>query len=523
MLTPRTISSDGQGTITPHTANLVKSATTMSVEGSTPRVLDRTHSPWATLGVDTSTIRTESRIQGRESESNLPAFPQAQPSPAFGSPTSTTVPDGTLPERYTSDLVHWQSQSDLPERRMMVQRIIALTRSKMLQNTPSSRHQFDGNDRAPSLAKRIELSLYSRAASFYEYRDLNTLRRRLQSLVSLSFHEAAASKRAALIDSTLGKRKYGTQFGITRLNIKRPRVAVEKREKLKRESFFIMNEDVLHDIFSFLSGKQTIQCVSINKFTQRVLPKCVVSLKVEVKQLKRGFEMNSTNLLCRYPNLEKLHIYNENRVCDEKEAGLALHAWGCSELDLSHGNIGEQVIMDLTESIEMGACRALKEMRLVSVFNNTCRNNALHLLCTALVKGSCPDLEHLLLGGNGISDVGTVDIAWLLRVGSLPKLSRLDLRRNYVGEAGINRIMTALLSGHCQQLKYLCVGGNIITDNCVAPVVKVLASASCPQMRFLGLEDNFLSTRGVDIIIRGAVAGGMMPKLHHVASEMSTS
>ncbi|GAB9471610.1 hypothetical protein Gpo141_00008814, partial [Globisporangium polare] len=114
---------------------------------------------------------------------------------------------------------------------------------------------------------------------------------------------------------------------------------------------------------------------------------------------------------------------------------------------------------------------------------------------------------------------GTVDVAWLLRVGSLPNLNRLDIRRNYIGESGLKRIMAALAAGRCQQLKYLCMGGNIITDNCVAPVVELLSSSLCPQMRFLGLEDNFLSARGVHCIIQAAVAGGMMPKLHHVSSD----
>lgn len=298
---------------------------------------------------------------------------------------------------------------------------------------------------------------------------------------------------------------------------------------MKHEAlFFLMDEAILGLVFAFLPGLETIRCMQLNRFARRVLPRCVVTLDVELRQLQHAYTLYAVatptrpaaTLLCQFPNLTGLTVYNSLKpLCDQHEAGPALHAWGCSELDISHDNVGEEVVQQLAEGIELGACRRLRRLRLVSVFTNTCRGNALHLLCAALVKGSCPVLEDLLLGGNGFSDVGTVDVAWLLKVGSLPKLVRLDIRRNYIGESGLKRIMAALRGGRCQNLKYLCMGGNIITDNCVKPVVELLSSAQCPQMRFLGLEDNFLSARGVQCIIQAAVAGGMMPKLHHVSCD----
>lgn len=554
MQSPREISSAGQGALTPSTARLVNKAAVEFITSATPMTDDAavaaagSRTPWANLSVDT----TPDLDQAQSSQQQ-----QQQPRPqatAMRAGASNHVPlqPGLLPERYTADLTHWQSPADLPERRLMVQRIIAMTRNKRLDAGLAGGDAADAAtcaDRTPSLAKRIELSLYSRAASFNEYRDLNTLRRRLQSLVSLSFHEAAVSRKAAMESCTtkLGKRKMkATPFGVSRLMIKRPRSAAPlaaavsttsmvsyhhkhnyrsqmmsptSEAAASTQTFFITNEDVLRHIFAYLPGVDTIRSFAINKFAARVLPKCVFSLDVEVKAMKRAYENASPSLLCRFANLERLNIYNENKLCDQQECGPSLHAWGCSELDISHDNIGEDVVKQLAESIELGACRRLRSLRLVSVFTNTCRGNALHMLCAALVKGSCPDLEDLLLGGNGFSDVGTVDVAWLLRVGSLPNLSRLDIRRNYIGESGLKRIMAALSAGRCQQVKYLCMGGNIITDNCVAPVVELLSSSLCPQMRFLGLEDNFLSARGVHCIIQAAVAGGMMPKLHHVSSD----
>lgn len=529
---PREISSEGQGAMTPTTARVVAKAELLAPpHGATPRTLDAhaVASPWANLSVDTTPDEATTTAPTAAAAALMTAT-QAH-AMRTGPASHAVLQPGVLPERYTSDLVHWQSPGDLPERRLMVQRIIAMTRNKRLDAaavTGSASVDANGVDRTPSLAKRIELSLYSRAASFHEYKDLNTLRRRLQSLVSLSFHEAAVSKRAALdaaTTSVLGKRHLKpTPFGVSRLTIKRPRLAtpcemVPMATRNDKDPFATMNEDVLRAVFSYLPGVETIRCMTVSKAASRVLPRCVFSLDVESKQMHYAYAHASPSFLCRFSNLERLNIYNEHKPCDQQENGPSLHAWGCSELDISHDNAGEDVVKQLAESIELGACRRLTSLRLVSVFTNTCRGNALHVLCAALVKGSCPDLEDLLLGGNGFSDVGTVDIAWLLKVGSLPKLTRLDVRRNYIGESGLKRIMAALSAGRCQNLKYLCMGGNIITDNSVAPVVELLSSSLCPQMRFLGLEDNFLSARGVHSIIQAAVAGGMMPKLHHVSSD----
>lgn len=548
MHSPREISSERQGALTPATACLVtKLAVELPENGVTPRTLEPTaaRQPWANLSVDTTVTTDDDTKPVTMSATSTQAASTAASSMRSGSGSSQmTLPAGLLPERYTADLAHWQSPADLPERRLMVQRIIAMTRNKRVETATCA------DARTPSLAKRIELSLYSRAASFHEYRDLNTLRRRLQSLVSLSFHEAAVSRRraAAMVSCNglvtaapqLGKRKNRvlTPFGVSRLTIKRPRAECvgftstctpRTSAQLKGEAlFFIMDEAILGLVFAFLPGLETVRCMQVNRFARRVLPRCVYTLEVELRQLQLAYSLHAAavptrpaaTLLCQFTNLTGLTVYNSLKpLCDQQETGPALHAWGCSELDISHDNVGEEVVQQLAEGIELGACRRLSSLRLVSVFTNTCRGNALHLLCAALVKGSCPALEDLLLGGNGFSDVGTVDVAWLLRVGSLPKLVRLDIRRNYIGELGLKRIMAALRGGRCQQLKYLCMGGNIITDNCVKPVVELLSSAQCPQMRFLGLEDNFLSARGVQCIIQAAVAGGMMPKLHHVSCD----
>ncbi|CAK5095113.1 unnamed protein product [Aphanomyces euteiches] len=398
-------------------------------------------------------------------------------------------------DRYTLDLVPWQSPNDLPERRLMVQRIIAMTRRHKRRMVVGMEEAWD--EKTPSLAKRIELTLYSRAASFEEYKDLNTLRRRLQSLVSLSFHEAASLK-------------------TKRHDVEDPRRAKKRKIDTVSSVYLIDNEDLVRHIYGYLDGKDVLRHTAVSKKAALLLPTCVLTLSLCVNKLALAFELQQSTFLIQLVNLESLDVSNPKMpYCEANEADIALHAWGCSELDISQDNIGEDVVLELASAIQTGACAKLRRLRLVSAFTNTCRRNAIQSLCASL--NSCPLLEDLLLGGNSFSDSGTVDIAALLRQGALPNLVRLDLRRNYIGESGLKRIMHALGVGHCSKLKYLCMGGNIITDNSVEPVIQLLSSSLCPQLRFLGLEDNFISARGVQSIIEAAVAGGMMPKLHKVA------
>ncbi|GLE03307.1 hypothetical protein PINS_up012197 [Pythium insidiosum] len=434
----------------------------------------------------------------------------------------------------------WQSARDLPERRVMVQRILALTERR----SPASlgrRRDRNGvpiesaeRDQAAALAKRIELSLYSRAGSLDEYKNNATLRRRLQSLVSLSFHEAAAAKDTSMPplvrSQRLGKRSSSQSSSASSGSaiIKRRRLTLLQSafRSYSNHSGRVLGplaEDCLRAVFSFLDGRETMRLRVLNRFAAEFLPSCVLSLEVQVSKfqlcLARG---SSASTLLKLTSLERLVVYRETNPCAEPtspEQTLALHAWGCAELDVTHDNAGEGVVRHLASAMQAGACSRLKQLQLVSVFTNTSKRNGLQSLCHALRSGCCPDLEDLLLGGNSITDMGAAEVARLLRSRALPRLERLDLRRNYIGEAGLQRIIGALTASTRRPIKYLCMGGNLITDKCVAPLREMLARGVCPQMRFLGLEDNFLSPDGVQTIIQAAVSGGMVPKLHRVSSD----
>lgn len=414
----------------------------------------------------------------------------------------------------------WQSANDLPERRVMVQRIITLTEKK---NTALLSSTAQQQQSTATLAKRIELSLYSLASSLDEYRNLSTLRRRLQSLVSLSYHEAAAVRSLQLSP----KRRFPSRnLDMTpEFAIKRRRLAgglTSPEIKCSGRIFQKIGEDSVRNIFSFLEGREVIANCAINHFASEFLPSCVQSLELHVLQLRRAMESEFFNL-CKLTNLEKLVVLKElspapsSAIQNQERA--PLHAWECAELDATQGNEGEEIVQQLAAMLAAGTGRHLKQLQLVSVFSNTSQRNGLRALCDALSRGACPQLEDLLLGGNSIMDAGMADIARLLKSDAVPELARLDLRRNYIGEAGLRRLVQALSLDAVKKLQFLCLGGNILTDNCVAPLEGVLAGSACPLLRFLGLEDNFLSPEGVRTIVQAAAGSGLAPRLHRVSSD----
>ncbi|GMF53329.1 unnamed protein product [Phytophthora fragariaefolia] len=393
----------------------------------------------------------------------------------------------------------WQCPSHLPERRIMVQRILQLS-----QTQPKTSVNVNP-ERAVLLAKRIELALYSRAGSLTEYCNLATLRRRLQSLVASSVHEAAASETAA------PSRK--------RRVVARNLMQVSRTSKRRRCSytaagssiFASIGEDCTRAVFSFLDGKEVMRHRALNRFAAAFLPGCVLRVTVEVAQLAQGLAPNSSML--QMTNLQQLVVHKAGAmsmapvVPKAGSASTPLYAWGCAELSATQSNDGESALLALASALNSGTFPSLKKLQLISVFVNTMNRNALRALCDALESGCCPLLEDLLLAGNSLADLGAFEVARLLQSPRAPRLTRLDLRRNFIGETGLRALLTALPQTQqhsTPSLQVLCMGGNLVTDNCVAELQSLLAGAVCPSLRFLGLEDNFLSAEGVQLVLKTA-------------------
>ncbi|KAI9917662.1 hypothetical protein PsorP6_012762 [Peronosclerospora sorghi] len=385
---------------------------------------------------------------------------------------------------------HWQSSNHLPERRMMVQRIVQLSQARAKADVTSSR--------AVLLAKRIELALYTRAGSLVEYSNVATLRRRLQSLVASSMHEDAARE-------TMGHNR-------KRRVLSRSLLTMEKQTKRPRctysstsfNSFVTIGEDCTRLIFSFLDGKEIMHQRLLNRFAAAFLPSCVRYLTVKVAQLTRGLASHSSML--QMTNLQQLVVHKADALpATVGLATLPLYAWDCAEVPTSPSNDGEDAVLALAGALRTGTFPNLETLQLISVFVQTKRQNGLRALCHALGTGSCPRLKDLLLAGNSLADFGASEVAQLLQSAQAPRLTRLDLRRNFIGETGLRALLAAVARTQAS-LQVLCMGGNLVTDNCVTELQTLLARVACPSLRFLGLEDNFLSAQGVQQVLRTATS-----------------
>jgi len=86
----------------------------------------------------------------------------------------------------------WQSDKDVNERRKMIAKIVQLLR----QRKPNAPQEW--LNKLPQMAKRLEESLYRAAPSFEAYKDVNTLKQRLQQLaMNIGMKTKTAQARAA--------------------------------------------------------------------------------------------------------------------------------------------------------------------------------------------------------------------------------------------------------------------------------------------------------------------------------------
>ncbi|CAI5740632.1 unnamed protein product [Hyaloperonospora brassicae] len=412
--------------------------------------------------------------------------------------------------------LQWQAAAHLPERRMMVRRILQLSQSRC---------KATDDGRAVLLAKRIELALYSRAGSLTEYSNLATLRRRLQSLVASSVHEGAAvspsalkwhsRKRPSPKSSSNSPCSHSSCHAIKRQRVS-PSTSASSSPNSSRPSslFAAVGEDCTRLVFAFLEGQEVMRHRELNRFAAAFLPTCVQTVSVEVAQLTHGVSARSS--MHRMRNLQHLLVHKKGTFAMGSSTSLLLpapvdsstaplYAWGCAELPTTQSNDGEWAVGALAAVLRAGTFPALQTLHLVSVFINTMSGNGLGALCEALATGCCPLLADVLLAGNSLADVGAFAVARLLQSPRAPQLTRVDVRRNFIGETGLRALLSALAQTQ-PQVQVLCLGGNLVTDNCVPELQQWLAGPACPNLRFLGLEDNFLSAEGAQVVLETAAA-----------------
>ena len=365
----------------------------------------------------------------------------------------------------------WQSNVDIPMRRMMIQKLMWLFQHQttFVQSMPPL------DARLPSLVRRLELALYLRAASLDEYLNEHSVQRRVQSLI-IALHHQAILQFAPRPNAPIA-------FHISAT--KRPRNddddddAVMPRAKAPRSvpktTFLLDNhEDVLRNVFSFLDGRTIFACMRINRYAATFLPSCVLYLHVPVHHLDALLRSRQLQHCTR---LERLDVFN------------------ATSTEPPSSQSSELVVLQLARAIAQNELPNLRRLSLHATFVNTQGRNGTAALCAALPQ--CPLLEELVLGGNALGDTGAKDVANCLLRQHCPRLRLLDLRRNYIGEGGLKDLAVALATQHASPLRWLLLGSNIACDGAVMALALALEKGHMTQLEFLGLEDNFVNVDGI--------------------------
>ena len=131
------------------------------------------------------------------------------------------------------------------------------------------------------------------------------------------------------------------------------------------------------------------------------------------------------------------------------------------------------------------------------------------VFATAIASGALPNLTHLGLAANNISDVGMQAFASAVASGALAQLRDLYLDNNRIGDVGVQAFATAVASGS-MALKHLLLHSNRITDLGFSFLIPLLKS------KLSGLTDfaigSLISDKGMKEFA-GILAMGAQPNL----------
>ncbi|OQR82994.1 hypothetical protein ACHHYP_15225 [Achlya hypogyna] len=390
-----------------------------------------------------------------------------------------------------STTLSWQSNVDIPMRRMMIQKLLWMFQHQQAFQQAMPPGAVDA--RLPSLVRRLELALYLRAASLDEYLNEHSVQRRVQSLI-IALHHQAVLQFVPRPDEEIAfhmapaVKRYRSDDVDNNENAP----AAKTLRRCPPTSFLInSHEDVLRKIFSYLDGRTVFGCMGINRFAAHFLPSCVLYLHLPVHHLDT---LLRSAQLARCTELQCLDVFNPSTSTPGDQA-----------LQSS-----EAVVVRLARRLQEKALPKLRRLSLHATFVNTQALNATAALCAALSQ--CPLLEELVLGGNALGDSGAKEIANSLLRLHCPRLRLLDLRRNYIGEGGIKDLAVALGAIPHQHLRWLLLGSNIAGDAAIAALASALALGHARGLEFLGLEDNFVNVAGVHALA-AALKKGVCPAL----------
>ncbi|RLN92584.1 hypothetical protein BBJ28_00025354, partial [Nothophytophthora sp. Chile5] len=341
------------------------------------------------------------------------------------------------------------------------------------------------------IGRRAELALYSQAFSAWEYRNPQTLSRRLHSLVvklhlnNLAAKEdvAFAAEQARLLASSTPRKRKSDAIDHETLIGKRARLdpagcassvaaatcqAGPPAPQSSSALFFNGNGDLLQLVCSFLAAPDVLQCASTCSQAASQLPAFVTTIHVTTAALQTLSMTHRASFFRRFLNLESFTLTGQMEVqqfnFQDEESLIARNV----------------LVRSLLQALSGAQLPKLAAFALNFCYSEGLQDHITSQVATVLAGPSSrfPLLHTLSLVGNCIADDGVMSLYDAL---ALPRdahvgrrrLALLDLSQNFIGERGHVQMqeLVALFAASGSPL-IVDVRGNLLT---VAPLAAPVA------------------------------------------------
>lgn len=312
------------------------------------------------------------------------------------------------------------------------------------------------------IARRAELALYSQAFSSWEYRNPQTLSRRLHSLVvKLHLNNLAAKEDGAFAAEeaqikALFTRNSESAGPISMVQTRKRRRGVPVRSSGKRQRvaesaamvsrgsatgssllFFDGNHDLVQHVSSFLHSREILRCSATGTTANQIFPGFVTNIQVSPRALDTLSFENRALFFAKFLNLESFTLQGCAAQAQQYDFQ--------NEAKFISRNV---VARSLLASLSYTPLSKLKRFGLNYAYTEGLQDRITIQVASVLLASSdrFPRLQELSLIGNGVSDDGAVALCDALTLpgaaaatatarGKHP-LCELHLEQNFIGERG---------------------------------------------------------------------------------------
>lgn len=349
-------------------------------------------------------------------------------------------------------------------------------------------------------AQSVEAEMYTRAGSYEEYLNVDTLSVRYYHAATVLLHAAQVEKKHL----NLKRRRRPKGYLITS---KRCCKRLRRTSTFKATCFLPGHDELMQHIYSFLTTRDTVIHTSVNRYCAKLLPHCVDTLYLNVHQRQ---SLSLCALLQRFVRVETLLVGDVPSHLDRYRAS---EDFLSPKLLPDWDPFGEHLFASISQAMRSGKAKQLKNIMFKTPLYHIRSKVAFAQILTQLSTGSCPNLQRLDLGCCAISDPLCTFVSRFLVSEYSRNLIELDLRHSFIGEMGMRDLSLAISS--CTALELLLLGGNILSDRTINDFATVLTTGSLSHLSVLTLDRNFLRQEGVTRLVT-ALQQNQCPALEYL-------